>query len=491
MSVGTLKALRDRLEAVLGRCELLGGDLPIRSLAMDSRRVETGDLFAALPGHALDGRDFIAQALAAGAVALLLSEDTSPPPGTPALRCPHPRRALGFAAQHLAGEPAAALELLGVTGTNGKSTCAHLLQCLMGATSSWGLLGTVGVETGGPRQAASHTTPDPLALAAHLAACRDAGLRGVALEVSSHALAQERVAGLMFSGVLYTNLSRDHLDYHGDMKRYLAAKASLLALRRPGAPALLNADDPAFAGLHSGEHVKSYGRSRAAHYRVDRERRKGRGSRFRLSWGSGEAEFFTPQPGAFNVMNAAGALALVLELGGEAARLADRLADFPGVPGRMEQVALPGGPEVIVDFAHSPDAVARVLAASRPLCRGRLVVLLGAGGDRDRGKRPLMGAAAQAGADLVVLTSDNPRSEDPEEILRDMEKGMDEAGLCWHKEADRGAAIRLALDHCAPDDLLVLLGKGHETTQEIAGVLHPFDDIAELRRAWSERSESE
>ncbi len=486
-----LAELRERLQGVAGDCRIVGDDLAVTRIAIDSREVGPGDLFAALPGAHLDGRDYVPRALAAGAAALLLPAGEAPPSGVPALLCEHPRRAAALVAHHLVGEPGQALGLLGVTGTNGKSSCVHLLQALMSGDDAWGLLGTLRVEAGGRTLDASHTTPDPVSLAGHLASARDTGLAGLAMEVSSHALDQERVIALRFSGVLFTNLSRDHLDYHGDMRSYLVAKARLLGLRRPGAPALVNVDDPAFRPLMKEEGVLGYGRRKDAHYRIEEEAQDAGGSRFRLRWPAGSAEFATALPGPFNVMNCAGALALALEMGESPGALAPRLATFAGVPGRMESIALPQGPAAIVDFAHSPDAVGRVLAACRPLGRGRIVVVVGAGGDRDRGKRPLMAKAAQEGADLVVLTSDNPRGENPADILADMESGMDEAAGSWHKEVDRAAAIEFALAQCGPEDMVVLLGKGHETTQEIAGVFHPFDDAEVLRGAWARRNESE
>ncbi len=485
----SLAELARRIMEAGDACSQSGGDIQIKRIAIDSRNVADGDLFAALPGSAVDGRDFIDQAIERGAAALLIPEKPEAADiALPRLRCAHPRRAVGIVAQALAGDPSRVLSLLGVTGTNGKSSCVHLLQALL---ADYDLLGTLRFDIGGVSHKASHTTPDPVALAGHLARSRDAGRVGIAMEVSSHALDQERVAGVEYAGVLYTNLSRDHLDYHGDMKNYLAAKARLLPLRRPGAPALINVDDPAFAAFMTAPDARGYGRSENADYRLYDEHHGPEGCRFRLSTPAGVIEVASPLHGSFNAVNVTGVLALALELGYDPAVLLPRLAAFPGLPGRMESVDLPGGPAAIVDFAHSPDAVARVLDACRPLCKGRLIALLGAGGNRDRGKRPLMAAAAQARADRIVLTSDNPRDEDPEVILEEMERGMDDSGASWHKEVDRAAAIRLALDHCGSDDLLVLLGKGHETGQEIAGAILPFDDVDELRRAWAEGSKRE
>ncbi|MBM4117926.1 UDP-N-acetylmuramoyl-L-alanyl-D-glutamate--2,6-diaminopimelate ligase, partial [bacterium] len=255
-----LSELARRLAAEAGGCERRGPDLAVSALAIDSRRVSPGCLFAALPGSRQDGRAYVPAALAAGAAALLLPAGSEPPAGRAALLCPEPRRAVGVAAQALAGDPGRRLALLGVTGTNGKTSSALLLQALCGGPAACGVLGTVHFQAGGAPQPSTHTTPDPVSLAGLLAASVAAGQRGLAMEVSSHALDQERVAGLAFAGVLFTNLSRDHLDYHGDMARYRAAKLRLLALRRAGAPALVNADDPAFGPLAGADGVLSYGR---------------------------------------------------------------------------------------------------------------------------------------------------------------------------------------------------------------------------------------
>ncbi len=485
MSGWTLHALAKALAG----CRAQGEDVALAGIAIDSRAVRPGELFAALPGTFFDGRDFVDDALASGAIALLLPAEGAPP-DLPCLLCEHPRRAAGQAAQLFAGDPSAELDVIGVTGTNGKSSCVQLLQTLLsGPERSWGLVGTLRFEAGDEFRPSTHTTPDPVQLAELLAANLAAGRHGLAMEVSSHALDQDRVAGVRFAGALLTNISRDHLDYHGDMASYLAAKLRLLELRSPGAPALLNRDDERFAELlGSGRSdLLSFGRSASADYRVTDELTTTAGSRFTLAWSGGELRCETRLPGAFNVSNAAGCLALALALGEDPAPLAGRLAAFAGVPGRMERIQLPGGPDAIVDFAHTPDAVTTVLAACRPLCRGRLVALLGAGGDRDRGKRPLMGAALQAGVDMAVLTSDNPRGEDPGAILAEMETGMDPAAGSWLKEVDRARAIRTALALCREGDMIVVLGKGHEETQEIAGRLLPFSDREEILAAWRER----
>jgi UDP-N-acetylmuramoyl-L-alanyl-D-glutamate--2,6-diaminopimelate ligase len=472
-----------------------GEDRRVTGLAIDSRRVTAGDLFAALPGSRADGRAFIAEAQRRGAAALLLPADPDARPSAlelPCLLCARPRAAASHAAQLLAGDPTASLTLLGVTGTNGKSTCVHLLQHLLGGEGeSWGLLGTLHFDAAGSPEPSTHTTPDPVSLARLLAASLAAGRVGVIMEVSSHALDQDRVAGCRFAGALYTNLSRDHLDYHGDMARYLAAKTRLLEHLAVGAPVLANADDDGLAPLRagSGDRLLTYGHAAGADYRIEDAVLSAGGSCFVLRWAQGRAAFATALPGPFNLMNAAGSLALALARGADPARLAARLPGFAGVAGRMESLALPGGPRVIIDFAHSPDAVQKVLAACRSLLPpgGRLIALLGAGGDRDRGKRPLMAAALQAGADLAILTSDNPRSEDPERILDEMAAGLDASRAPWRRVTDRWDAIALALAESRPADLVVILGKGHETTQEIAERKLPFIDREVAASLWRER----
>ena len=480
------------IAARVGDCRLAGADLCIDRIAIDSRKVLGGELFAALPGARDDGARFIAAALSAGAAALLLPADASPPAGTPALLARDPRRAASLAAQFLAGDPSERLTVLGVTGTNGKSTCAALLQALMSeGDDRWGLLGTLRYETGATSAPGVLTTPDPVSLARYLAESLESGRRGVAMEVSSHALAQDRIAGVRLAGAIFTNLSRDHLDYHGDMDSYFAAKCRLFEHVRPGAPVIVNGDDPRVATLLAGDEsaLLSFGRGAEADYRYTPLRASVAGSEFTLAGPGlpgGSISLATTMIGAFNVENAVAASALALALGLPARELAERLGSFKGLPGRMERLSLAGGPDVIVDFAHSPAAVAQALATCRPLCSGRLLAIVGAGGDRDRGKRPQMGRAAQAASDRVFLTSDNPRSEDPDAILAEIETGMDRSLGSWHKESDRRAAIRAALAEASEGDMLLILGKGHETTQEIAGEKFPFSDLEETLAAWLE-----
>lgn len=476
-----------RLAADLG-CRVTGTDVQLSGVALDSRLVVPGDLFAALPGSRLDGRRFIDDAIQRGAVALLVAEGEDGAAPLPCMVSASARADAARAAHGLAGDPGAALELVGVTGTNGKTTTAWLLQHILGSEpDSFGCLGTVSFRTGTGAHASTHTTPDPVSLARLLAEMRDGGRVGASLEVSSHALAQDRVAGIRFAGVAFTNLSRDHLDYHGSLDAYLAAKLLLLRYLRDGAPVVFPSDDPAFAPAIAGRPgALAFGRDSAADVRILVEDHRPDGSRLVLATPNGQLEVSSPLLGPFNASNVAAAMAVGLALGRDPEPLVARLATFGGVPGRMQRISRPGAPLVVVDYAHTPDAVAKALDACRSTCTGRLVAVLGAGGDRDRGKRPLMGGAAQRHADVVVLTSDNPRTEDPDRILDDVAAGLEAERGTWLREVDRETAIRVAIHEGRPGDCVAILGKGHEDYQEIDGVRRPFSDVDVARAALAE-----
>ncbi len=476
-----------KLEAALPGCRRRG-EASLRRLQIDSREVGEGDLFAALPGLKADGLDFLDQARAAGAAAVLAPKGAEIPDEFPALFSDSARRDAGRAAHLLAGDPTTGWPLLGVTGTNGKTTSAYLLRHLLShGGRDWGLLGSVDYKVGGRDLAASHTTPDAARLALFLAEMRAEGLTGAVMESSSHSIHQERIAGCRYAGALFTNLSRDHLDYHGDMENYFQAKRGLLAYLSPGAPAVYNLDDEYMARIGKlHDPAISFGRHAEADLRLVGSDCRMDGSRMQLCWRGEDLDFHSPLLGEFNLENVTGVLALCLALGHPAAELVESLRAFPGVPGRLERVAAQGGPVVLLDFAHTPDAIQKVAEACRPLCTGELRILFGAGGDRDRGKRPLMARAAQALADRVFLTSDNPRSEDPELILDEVEAGFDASGAPWTRMADRREAIAAALNGAGEDDMVLLLGKGHETSQEIAGVKYPFDDREEALKVLGE-----
>ena len=468
--------------------------LRVAGLALDSRKVRPGDLFFALRGAHHDGRDFLAAAAAAGAVAALVDAE-APPPGAPlpAIALPGLALRISAIAGRFHGEPSHALCVTGITGTNGKTTCSQLLAQLFTALEApAGVIGTLGAGLIAAARETGFTTPDALDTQRLLAELRAAGARRVAMEVSSHSLAQGRVAAIRFHTAVFTNLSRDHLDYHPDMDAYRDAKARLFG--QPGLEvAVINAEDPAgariAAGLAAGVRRLDYSTGGApAAIRVLESRcdRAGIGARIATPWGAGELR--SPLLGRFNLANL---LAVIGAACGQGFALDAVLAAIPGLraaPGRMQEIEAPAGPRVVVDFAHSPDALEQVLGALRPATAGRLWCVFGCGGDRDRGKRPLMGAAAARGADLLVLTSDNPRSEDPAAIARQILDGVP-APRHPHTEIriDRRAAIAHAIAAAAPDDTVLIAGKGHEAWQEIAGARWPFDDAAAARAALAAR----
>ncbi|HEX5818352.1 MAG TPA: UDP-N-acetylmuramoyl-L-alanyl-D-glutamate--2,6-diaminopimelate ligase, partial [Gemmatimonadales bacterium] len=400
------------------------------------------------------------------------------------------RRAAIELAKAWHGDPAASLVLVGITGTNGKTTTTALVRHLFNAAGTAGSIGTLGAFDGAghdvPSTAGSLTTPGPVDLQATLAALVARGCTHVAMETSSHSLDQGRLDGLGFAAGVYTNFTRDHLDYHGTMEAYLAAKLKLSTLLRAGGVEVVNADEPAWCDLPAHRPRVTFGRRapdadvRAVHEELD-----ALGSRFTLEGRFGTADVRLPLLGDFNIENALAAAATALGLGEPLARVAERLSEAPQVPGRMEVVS-ERPCAVLRDYAHTPDALERALRTLRPLTRGRLIVLFGCGGDRDRGKRPLMGRIASELSDLAVVTSDNPRTEDPEGILDDIMAGMGNDGQRL-RISDRRLAIATALDTAHPGDTVLLAGKGHETYQIIGTTKHPFDERAIVREALGAR----
>jgi UDP-N-acetylmuramoyl-L-alanyl-D-glutamate--2,6-diaminopimelate ligase len=472
------------LPQLLERLPTLRADRPVtgrtvRGCTLDSRSVRAGDLYAALPGASAHGADFAGQAVAAGAAAVLTDPSGAPrcsAYGLPVLVADDPRAVLGEVARWVYDDPAAAMLLFGITGTNGKTTTAFLLEAgLRAAGHRTGLLGTVLTRIGDDVLPSVRTTPEAPELQALLAVMRERGTTAVAAEVSSHALAFGRVDGVRFHVAAYTNLSQDHLDFHATMDEYEAAKAALFTPAH-AYRAVLNADDPAARRVarSTALPVTTYGedadwRAREVDLRPD-------GSTFRLLGPGVDLRASVHLPGAFNVTNALAALACLATAGVPIADAVRGVAELPGVPGRMERIDAGQPFLAVVDYAHTPDAVSALIGAVRTLTRGRVIIVLGCGGDRDRAKRPGMGAAA-ALADLAVLTSDNPRSEDPLAILAEMAAGAPDAVL----EPDRRAAIALAVRAARPGDAVVVAGKGHETGQETDGVVTLFDDRHVLR----------
>ncbi|HKG48937.1 MAG TPA: UDP-N-acetylmuramoyl-L-alanyl-D-glutamate--2,6-diaminopimelate ligase [Actinomycetales bacterium] len=471
----------------------------VTGVTLDSRSVRPGDLYAALPGARAHGADFAAAVQASGAVAVVTDLEgarrlVDQGCTLPAVVVADPRAVLGAVSAQVYGSPARDLQLIGVTGTNGKTTTTYLLDAVLRAAGrTTGLVGTVEIRVADQRVPSVRTTPEAPELHGLLAAMRERGVDVCSMEVSSQALAQHRVDGAVYDVAAFTNFSQDHLELHGDMASYLAAKVLLLTPEH-SREAVVVIDDEGSRTAAARATVpvttlSSAAGSDADWYVVDRNPTAA-GTDFVLQHAANgqRLALHCPLPGDFNVTNAALAAVVLLRAGLSAREVADGLAAAGGVPGRMEWVGPAGaGPLAVVDYAHTPRAVAAALAALRPGTTGRLVVVLGAGGDRDPGKRGPMGAAAALGADVVVVTDDNPRSEDPAAIRAAVLAGAREAAAGSGAEVlevpDRREAIRRAVARTGPGDVLLVAGKGHETGQEVAGVLHPFDDRDELRAA--------
>jgi len=486
----------------------------IRGLVYDSRAVSPGDAFFALRGTEVDGHAYLAEALKLGAAALIVEELPRDLPLGPACAAvvPDSRRALAPVSARFFGEPSGELDLIGVTGTNGKTSTTYLVESILATQGrAVGLVGTVELRYADVRERATNTTPESLDLQRALRAMRTHGIDTAVMEVSSHGLDQGRVEGCRFRVAAFTNLTQDHLDHHGDMESYRRAKLALMSLHlEPTGTAVVNADDP--SGADFAEAARARG---AALLRVSRDADGDaelrllehhislEGSRARLALPGGETlDCELPLLGDFNLENLLVAVGIASALGVPAADIAEGVRRCPQVPGRIELVGEgdAGGsqPCVIVDYAHTPDAIDKLLATLRPLCRGRLIAVFGCGGDRDRAKRPLMAEAVARHADLVVATSDNPRTEDPERILDDVEAGLASlravpadaltGSKCYARVGDRRAAISIALAAAEADDTVVIAGKGHEDYQIIGREKLPFSDCDEALRALRART---
>ena len=471
-----------------GGARIAGADPLITGVTHDSRAVGPGDLFVAIPGAVVDGHDYVDRALAAGAAAVAIERDMECPSR---IVVPNARAALPWLAAAVYGDPSRHLPVVGVTGTNGKTTVTYLLERIVIASGRTpGVVGTIGARIGQTEEPVARTTPEASDLQRLLAEMIDAGVDIAAIEVSSHALSLHRVDAVRFRVVAFTNLMQDHLDFHGDMGRYFAAKASLFTADRAD-HAVIGVDDEAGREIAASTAVPATTVSLDgdADITASSIEESFDGSSFSMNTPAGGFPAHLPIPGRFNIHNALVAGAIALELGIDAETVVRGLASATKIPGRFERIADGDGPAVVVDYAHTPDAIEAVVGGARHLSTGRIIVILGAGGDRDREKRPAMGRAAGS-ADLVILTSDNPRSEDPNVILASVRSGM-EASTVVVEELDRRRAIRRGLEFAGPDDLVLVLGKGHETGQEIAGRIEPFDDRAvalEELRARSEES---
>ena len=459
----------------------------VSGVTLDSRTVAPGDLYVALPGTKVHGAAFCADAVAAGAVAVLTDPDgraRATATGVPVFVLADPRGKLGDVSCWVYGDPSSRLRLIGVTGTSGKTTSTYLLESgLRAAGHQTGLIGGVETRIGRDRLPSTLTTPEAPDLQALFAVMAERGVTAAAMEVSSHSLALGRVAGTSFDVAVFTNLSQDHLDFHVDLEDYFRAKASLFM---PPVLGVINLDDKYGRRLASSALVpvttfSATGKDEADWRAVD-VRSGADGSTFRVIGPGGvEADVSVGLAGVFNVANALGAVVALVESGVRLEDAVAGLAACPGVPGRLERVPAPGlDITAFVDYSHKPGAVEAVLRSLRPVTQGSLIIVLGCGGDRDKAKRPMMGAAAAALADVAILTSDNPRSEDPLAILAAMLDGVlsvpqdDRARIIV--EPDRAAAIALAVGLAAPGDVIVVAGKGHETGQYVAGAVLPFDD---------------
>ena len=456
-------------------------------VTLASQRVLPGDVYAALPGSRAHGADYAAAAVEAGAVAVLTDTrgTASVPLGVPVLEVAGPRALLGRFAAHVYGEPARSLRMLGVTGTQGKTTTTRLAESALqrsGVRSA--VVGTVGTRVDGEDIKTALTTPEAPDLHGLFAMMKERSVAACAMEVSSHALVLGRVDGVVFDVAVFTNLGRDHLDFHGDLEDYFEAKATLFTPERC-ARGLVNTDDEHGRRLLAEARVplQSFSAQGAdADWRAEEVEVTATGSTFVVVGPDGvRVEARCPLPGDFNVANALAALAGCALLGFDLGHVARAMAEGGGVPGRLELVDAGQDFTVVVDYAHKPDAVTAALEALRPLTAGRLIAVLGAGGERDHGKRPIMGEIAARLADVLVVTDDNPRGEEPASIRAEILAGT-RAGTAEVLEiGDRRAAIREALGRARPGDVVLVAGKGHEAGQEVGGVVHPFDDREVVR----------
>jgi UDP-N-acetylmuramoyl-L-alanyl-D-glutamate--2,6-diaminopimelate ligase len=470
----------DELVAVKGEI-----DRPISGLAIDSRRVAPGNVFFALPGHRADGATFIDEAVSRGAVAVVTQRMPAfPPAKVTFIRVADARVALARVAQRYYKFPDRDLTAIGVTGTNGKTTVTHLIKHFLHGHDRVGLLGTINYDLGARTVPSYRTTPESLDIYGLMAQMRDAGCRQMVMEVSSHGIDQKRVLGLQFGAVVFTNLTRDHLDYHGTLEKYFEVKTRLFTGATGATPklAVVNLDDP-YGGKLAAKlaaevrDVKliTFGEHPRAQVRAENVGLHARHATFRLVWPGGTRELTVPLVGRYNVSNVLAAIATAWGLGRDPAVFLAKLRTFAGVPGRMESIDAGQAFNVLVDYAHTDDALRNALGMLRAITPGKLRVVFGCGGNRDRTKRPLMVRAVQEFADHAYATADNPRTERIAQIFADMNAGVTAPEkISWIE--DRRAAIQAAVAACAPGDCLLIAGKGHEVQQEFADTVFPFDD---------------
>jgi UDP-N-acetylmuramoyl-L-alanyl-D-glutamate--2,6-diaminopimelate ligase len=505
-SICKVETMRLRELLALEKIEAVEGDIEreITGLSYDSRRVDPGSVFFAIRGEKSDGHDFLQQAIERGASALVVARPMSGPAGTVLIRVRDVRRAMGLWSAHFFGNPSRRLKLVGITGTNGKTTCSYLVESIaMAAGLAPGIIGTINYRYGGHQIPAHQTTPESLDLESLLADMLQSSVNAVAMEVSSHALAQERVRGLQFDAALFTNLSRDHLDYHADMDDYFAAKSKLFTEHlargaKEKRSAVIHGADPRGAELMEmirgkGVDIWSYGEGSQWDVHPLDVSSDVTGLRGRIFAKDRAFEFSSSMIGAANLQNILGATGVACALGLPSDVIAAGIRRLTTVPGRLEKVENQQGVAVLVDYAHTPDALEKVLMAVRPLTKGRVFAVFGCGGDRDRGKRPVMGEIAARLSDIAIVTSDNPRTEDPGSIIAEIERGLRKSGKIkifkssterqkvdtksgYYVEEDRREAIRIALSSAQPGDVVLIAGKGHEDYQILGKEKIRFDD---------------
>ena len=476
-------------------------DQEVAGLVYDSRRVAKGEVFFAVPGEQADGHQFVNQAMERGAIAVVVADKAKVPPGVTFVRVHDVRAAMGLWAAHFYGQPGRRLKIVGVTGTNGKTTTTYLIESiLVSAGMEPGVIGTINYRYGGKEMPAHHTTPESVDVHALMAEMAHQGARSLAMEVSSHALVQERVRGIDFDVGVFTNLSRDHLDYHKSMDEYFIAKSKLFtdylaASGKSAKAAVINGDDARGPELISkaqraGITTWSYGSGKECDIKPLQVHHSTAGQSGKIKVKDRVIEFSSELIGAANFDNILAAVGVGFALRIPQAAIVDGIKKLRSVPGRLQRVENSRGVLVLVDYAHTPDALEKTLVAVRPLSDAKVLTVFGCGGDRDRGKRPLMGEIAARLSDIVVLTSDNPRSENPESILQEIETGMQKTGIArletqrtkvngvhgYGVEADRRKAIGLALTWARAGDVVVIAGKGHEDYQILGRHKIHFDD---------------
>lgn len=489
--------LRELLEAV--EVLSMGGDLnvAITGITYDSRQVQPGFLFVAVKGFKSDGHDYIQESLALGAAAVVVERREALLPGVSWAVVPDTRRALALLSARFFGNPSAGLKMIGVTGTNGKTTTTNLIASILNyAGLKVGLIGTIHNKIGDRILPVKNTTPESTDLQALLKEMAAEGVEACVMEVSSHALALHRVEGCEFDLAVFTNLSQDHLDFHRDMEEYRDVKKKLFSsLAQPGVKtqkyAVLNADDPSSVHLieGAGGTVFTYGIKGEADVMAQDIRVTARGASFIVAGRWGRCRLDLKMTGLFNVYNALAAYTAAAALGVSAVVIKTALEAAVGVPGRFELVDAGQDFAVVVDYAHTPDGLENILKTAREINGGRLITVFGCGGDRDRTKRPQMGAIAARYSDFAVITSDNPRTEEPLAIIRDIEEGMKSgpAGAKYCVEPDRRQAIQLAIGMAGTGDVVVIAGKGHEDYQIVGSQRFPFDDRLEAAAALKKR----